>query len=149
TTNNLSDRLGLIRSALLQGVGTKITGSKLRAVIDYTCPGFDVRAAAGAPGSPGTLSAFLKLHFADIVHLIGKRGGDNLYFIGPTNPPVAPLPTNPPVAPASLWAAFGSPSLRQDVVFDRVHRSVSAPPREHPISPDQVQIAPISSVDFR
>ncbi len=150
-----STDLGAIRAALLRVAGHQQSGAQLRALIDYTCPGLDLRAAAGVPTGPGALTAFLRTHFSDIVHPIGKRGGDNLFLIGPpTGSPIVPtVAGNFPAAvtfrPVSLWTAFASPALGYEVVFDRVDGSLSVQAKGGMLSSQQVRLAPISAQEFR
>lgn len=148
TTNIFADHVGSIRAALLRVAGTQLTGAQLRALIDSTCPGFDLRAASGVPAGPGALSTFLRTQFPQLIHLIGKRGGDNLYLIGaPLRKDIVATEVAP--GPMSLWAAFASPGLGQEVVFDRANRALLAQPMGRLLTASQVRLAPISAQEFR
>jgi hypothetical protein len=147
------DEIGSIRAALLRVAGSQLSGTQIRALVDVTCPTFDVRAAVGIPTGPGALSTFLKTNFSDIVHIVGKKGGDNVYLIGPprTDSPRTDFAAASDITlrPPSVWAAFASPGLGQEVVFDRVDNSLSVQARGSVVSEHQVRLAPISTQEFR
>jgi hypothetical protein len=147
TTYTSADHVGSVRAALLRLAGSQLSGTQLRALVDSTCPGFDLRAAAGVPTGPGALSSFLRTHFSDLVHMIGKQGGDNLYLIGAPRSDL--VVTDVAAPPVGFWAAFASPGLGQEIVFDRVHKSLSVQAKGVALSEHQVRLAPISSQEFR
>jgi hypothetical protein len=142
--------LDLIRNKLLSIVGSHRTGAQLRSLIDITCPGFDLRAAAGMPTGSGALTKFLGTHFADVVHAVGKSGGDTIYSIGGSSAgPASVTGANGIGGATNLWAVFASPGLRQQLVFDRATGRSFAHPQGTSISEEQIAIAPITHDEFR
>jgi hypothetical protein len=142
--------LDLIRNALLTIEGSERTGAQLRSLIDNVCPGFDLRAAVGVPIGPGALTKFLSDHFADLVHAIGKRGGDKVYLIGEPGSglDVARRMDEGRDAP-NLWAVFASPGLRQQLVIDRTTGRSFAQPQGASVSENEIAIPPIKQEEFK
>jgi hypothetical protein len=139
-----------IRNALLNITGSQRTGTQLRALIDTVCPGLDLRAAAGVPAGPGALTKFLYTHFADILHAVGKSGGDSIYSVGaPGAGANSVTRSNGGGRATNLWAVFASPGLRQQLVFDRETGRSFAHPRGAPITDNQIAIAPVTDDEFR
>ena len=144
--NIIHDQLSAARTALLGAAGTQKTGAQLRALIDAACPEFDVRGLAGVPVGPGALTKVLKEHFSDIVQPIGRKGGDTLFLIGLSG---RTSTSGDAVKSISLWAAFASPGLGQELMFDRRthHLTVRAP--EASFSADHVRIPSLSRHEFK
>jgi hypothetical protein len=140
-----SDQVQLIRASLLRLTGTELTGSRLRGVIDSACPELDLRTATGVSTGSGALAKLLSMHFSDIVHPIGKSGGDPLYLIGA--PPDVAADVSPPHT--NLWAAFASPGLGLEIVFDHKDNSLSVQLKDRALSAQQVRISPVSTDNFR
>ncbi len=147
TSDTLSADLSAIRSALGRVAGARLAGSQLRTLIDSAAPDFNLRAAVGIPTGPGALTQLLKTQFSDIVQPVGKIGGDTLFLIGrtPSDEPIR----NDLTRPGSLWAAFASPSLKQQVVFDRQTKSLSVKPLGTSVTEQEVFVEPMSQEDFR
>lgn len=142
--------LELIRSAFLQIAGEKRTGAQLHALIYSAAPGFDVRAAAGVPVGPGALTRFLNTNFGDIVHPVGKHGGDTLYLIGDSGSASDFVPRpNGASGTTNIWAAFASPGLRQQLVFDRATGRSFVQPQGAALSDGQLPIQPVTLEEFR
>lgn len=143
---NVPPDLTALRTALVRVAGQQLSGTQLRALVDYTCPGMDLRVAAGIPTGPGALTTFLKTHFSDLVHQTGKRGGDNLFIIGPSTPSPtasagsAKFPTAATSRPVSIWTAFASPGLGYEVVFDRSDSSLLVQAKGGVLSSQQVRL---------
>lgn len=147
-TSITASDLDLIRAALLKIAGTQQTGTQIRALIDLTCPQFDLRAAVGVPvGSSGALTKLLMTYFADLAHPVGKNGGDTVFWIGGPRPDLVEGNVQP--SETNLWATFANPRFDGELVFDREDQTFSIGPRGGMLSADQVRITPISEEDFR
>ncbi|MBX9775228.1 MAG: hypothetical protein K2Y71_12540 [Xanthobacteraceae bacterium] len=144
STNIFVEELNSIRSALLRLSGSRVTGSQLRQLVDATCPGFDVKTAAGT--NVGALTTLLKRHYNDIVHLVGKAGGDNIFLIGGADP--NPVQAAAAPRPVSLWTAFASPALGHEVVYDRDQKSLTTQVKGATLLQSQVRLAAPSNEEF-
>jgi hypothetical protein len=108
----------------------------------------------GVPVGPGALTKFLSANFSDIVHQVGKHGGDKLYWIGEaagaavraSDIGIGALGSE---GAANLWAVFASPGLRQQMVFDRNTARFSVRPLTEAISETEVAIPPVTPEEFR
>jgi hypothetical protein len=144
--DTLSNNIRVLRAALLTLSGTRQTGSQLRAIFDVVCPGFDLRAAAGVPVGSGALTKLIQTHFADLLHPIGKNGGDNVFQVG--TPQLDSVKADA-AHPTNFWTLFANPGLGWELVFDKISKSLSVVAKGSQLQAHQNRITPISAEDFR
>lgn len=118
----LGPQLAEVRSILEESSGREMSGAEIGSLLQNRLPSFDIRAATGVVAGSGALSILLRDHFPDLVQVVGKKGGDNLYWIGP---PVVEGQLRKKNKSVNLWTAFASPSLGLRLAVDRNNGTLS------------------------